>query len=141
MGFSFWLWQHASHLPSLCYESDERSSLGERADRRRWRKQGGERVAGVGERRSRDLGKESTGDPNRVDTQDRTLYVFVTKTTRVLPTQPTMRTEKDIGSENPETTAVSGFFYANFQDEIQKISFPQNGLWGGLELKHIEDSL
>ena len=25
-------------------------------------------------------------------------------------------------------------FYANFQDEIQKISFPQNDLWGGLEL-------
>ena len=25
-------------------------------------------------------------------------------------------------------------FYANFQYEIQKISFPQNDLWGGLEL-------
>ena len=33
MGFSFWLWQHASHLPSLCYVSDERSSLGKRGER------------------------------------------------------------------------------------------------------------
>jgi hypothetical protein len=47
---------------------------------------------------------------------------------------PTLRTEKDIGSENPETTTVSGFFRAIFQDGIQKISFPQNDLWGGLEL-------
>jgi len=48
-----------------------------------------------------------------------------------------MRTEKDIGSKNPETWAVSGFSYAIFQSEIQKISFPKNDLWGGLELKHI----
>ena len=48
-----------------------------------------------------------------------------------------MRTEKDIGSKNPETTAVSGFFRAIFQGEIQKISFPQNDLWGGLELKKL----
>ena len=47
---------------------------------------------------------------------------------------PTLRTETDIGSENPETTAVSGFFRAIFQGGIQKISFPQNDLWGGLEL-------
>jgi len=33
---------------------------------------------------------------------------------RVLPPQPTLRTEKDIGSENPETTTVSGFFRAFF---------------------------
>ena len=33
---------------------------------------------------------------------------------RILPPQPKMRTEKDIGSENPETTAVSGFFRAFF---------------------------
>ena len=46
-----------------------------------------------------------------------------------------MRTEKDIGSENPETWAVSGFFRAVFQGGIQKISFPKNDLWGGLELK------
>jgi len=45
-----------------------------------------------------------------------------------------MRTEKDIGSENPETTTVSGFFRAIFQGGIQKISFPKNDLWGGLEL-------
>ena len=34
---------------------------------------------------------------------------------RVLPPQPTLRTEKDIGSENPETTAVSGFCYSELQ--------------------------
>ena len=48
--------------------------------------------------------------------------------------QPTLRTEKDIGSENPETTTVSGFFRAIFQGAIQKISVPKNDLWGGLEL-------
>ncbi|MBR3978182.1 MAG: hypothetical protein IKJ94_01000 [Oscillospiraceae bacterium] len=45
-----------------------------------------------------------------------------------------MRTEKDIGLKNPETRAVSGFFRAFFQGGIQKISFPKNDLWGGLEL-------
>ena len=50
------------------------------------------------------------------------------------PPQPTMRTEKDIGAKNPETWAVSGFRFAIFQSEIQKLSFPQNDLWGGLEL-------
>ena len=29
---------------------------------------------------------------------------------------------------------VSGFFHADFQGGIQKISFPQIDLWGGLEL-------
>jgi len=48
-----------------------------------------------------------------------------------------MRTEKDIGSENPETTTVSGFFRAFFQCGIQKISFPKNELWVGLELNSI----
>ena len=47
---------------------------------------------------------------------------------------PTLRTEKDSGSENPETTMVSGFFRTIFQCAIQKISFFQNDLWGGLEL-------
>lgn len=46
----------------------------------------------------------------------------------------TSSTEKDIGAENPETTTVSGFFHADFQGGIQKISFPQIDLWGGLEL-------
>jgi len=53
---------------------------------------------------------------------------------RVLPTRPTLRTEKDIGSKNPETTAVLGFCYAIFQGAIQKISFPKNDLRGGLGL-------
>ena len=34
--------------------------------------------------------------------------------TRTLPPQPKMRTEKDIGAEKSETTAVSGFCYAIF---------------------------
>ena len=38
---------------------------GERADCRRWRKEGGERVAAVGERGSRFSGNESTGHRNR----------------------------------------------------------------------------
>ena len=54
---------------------------------------------------------------------------------QVQPPQPTLRTEKDIGSKNPETTAVSGFCYAIFKSKIKKISFPQNDLSGGLELK------
>jgi len=53
---------------------------------------------------------------------------------QVPPPQPTLRTEKDIGSENPETTTVSGFFRAVFQGGIQKILFPKIDLWGGLEL-------
>ena len=46
-----------------------------------------------------------------------------------------MRTEKDIGSENPETTTVSGFFRIIFQGGIQKISFPKNDL--GEDLNYI----
>ena len=38
------------------YETDERSSLGKRPDRRRWQKQGGERSAAVGVQRSRTAG-------------------------------------------------------------------------------------
>ena len=52
--------------------------------------------------------------------------------------QPTLRTEKDIGSENPETTTVSGFFRAIFQSMIKKISFPKPDLWAEFELKHID---
>ena len=57
---------------------------------------------------------------------------------QVLSPQPTLRTEKDIGSKNPETTAVSGFCYAIFQGMIKKISYPQNDLWGGLELNLLQ---
>jgi len=58
----------------------------------------------------------------------------VTSTNRTLPPQPKLRTEKDIGSKNPEAATVSGFFRAIFQGGIQKISFPKIDLWGGLEL-------
>ena len=53
---------------------------------------------------------------------------------QVLPPQPTSSTEKDIGAKNPRAATVLGFFRAFFQGGIQKISFPKNGLWGGLEL-------
>jgi len=43
-----------------------------------------------------------------------------------------MRTEKDIGSENPETTTVSGFFRGIFQGGIQKYHFPKTTF--GVEL-------
>ena len=56
------------------------------------------------------------------------------ETVQIRPPQPTLRTEKDIGSENPETTTVSGFFRPIFQSKIKKISFFQNDLWGGLKL-------
>ena len=38
---------------------------------------------------------------------------------RIFLPQPTMRTEKDIGSENPETTTVSGFFRAIDRDNVK----------------------
>jgi len=44
---------------------------------------------------------------------------------QVLPPQSTKRTEKDIGSENPETTTVSGFFMPIFKMKFKR---------GGLEL-------
>ena len=40
-------------------------ATGERAERCRWQTQRGERVAAVGERRSRTVGKERTGHRNR----------------------------------------------------------------------------
>ena len=98
MGFSFWLWQHASHLPSG-YASDERSSLDKRGERCRWQMKRPERSAAVDKieekRKPKDFighrkpgcrndpekpfGKESTGDPNKGDTQNQTLYMSVTK--------------------------------------------------------------
>ena len=48
--------------------------------------------------------------------------------------QPYCNPEKDIGAKNPETAVFSGFFRAFFQGGIQKISFPKNDFWGGLEL-------
>ncbi len=40
-------------------------ATGERCDRCLWQEKGAERVAAVGERRSRTVGKESTGHRNR----------------------------------------------------------------------------
>ena len=50
LGFSLIMKQDPYKSPPG-YASDERSSLGERADCRRWREEGGKRVAGVGEGR------------------------------------------------------------------------------------------
>ena len=36
--------------------------------------------------------------------------------------------------KKPRCREASGFFRAIFQGGIQKISFPKNDLWGGLEL-------
>ena len=52
--------QSKSQIDLPGYETDERSSLGKRPDRRRWRKQGGERSAAVCVQRSRVDGKAHT---------------------------------------------------------------------------------
>ena len=56
-------------IPSDCSEEIRYWEIlaldGEQADCRRWREEGGERVAAVGERRSRTVGKEITGHRNR----------------------------------------------------------------------------
>ena len=44
--------------------------------------------------------------------------------------QPTLRSDLDIGSENPVTTTVTGFFRAIFQSAIQKTSFPPKTAFG-----------
>ena len=67
---------------------------------------------------ARDAGAPSprtfAGAPNRGDTQNRNKKPSVTKSNRVLPPQPTMRTDLDIEAEKSETITVSDFFYANF---------------------------
>ena len=47
------------------YESDERSSLGERGERRLWREERPERVAGVGEGRRRTVAKDIRRAPQQ----------------------------------------------------------------------------
>ena len=48
---------------------------GEQGERRRWRKQRPARVAGVGGRRSRAVGKENTGHPNRMTLERSTIWL------------------------------------------------------------------
>ena len=50
-----------------------------------------------------------------------------------------MRTEKDIGSENPETTTVSGFFRAIFLRDNSKDIISPKGPLGGLELQLLKN--
>ncbi|MBQ9965498.1 MAG: hypothetical protein IJP22_02065 [Clostridia bacterium] len=47
------------------------------------------------------------------------------ETVQIRSPQPTMRIEKDIGSKNPETTAVSGFFMLFFKVEFKRYHFPK----------------
>ena len=42
---------------------------------------------------------------------------------RILSSRPTLRTEKDIGSENPETTRFLGFFVPFFKVEFKRYHF------------------
>ncbi len=53
------------------YESDERSSLGERGERRRWREERPERVAAVYIFKAAVTAAENIGHRNRGDTQNR----------------------------------------------------------------------
>ena len=64
MGFLF---GYGSKLRSCHpgYESDERSSLGERGDRCQWQMKGAERVAAVGVQRRRAVAEAHTGHRNR----------------------------------------------------------------------------
>ena len=41
---------------------------------------------------------------------------------QILPPQPTMRTQKDIGAKNPETVAVPGVLY-KFNVELKRCRF------------------
>ena len=61
------------------YASDERSSLGERGERRRWREERPERVAAVYIFKAALTAAENIGHRNRVDTQNRSLQMSVTR--------------------------------------------------------------
>jgi hypothetical protein len=50
-----------------------------------------------------------------------------------------MRTEKDIGSENPETTTVSGFFVLFFKVEFKRYHFPKSTF--GEDLNEIQNNI
>ena len=53
-------------------------------------------------------------EPSVSEASRRSQATIFSEGQEIPPPQPTMRTEKDIGSENPETTAVSGFCHAIF---------------------------
>ena len=44
---------------------------------------------------------------------------------QVLPPQPTLRTDLDIGARNPVTTTVTGFFYPIFQVKLNRHPKPK----------------
>ena len=95
------------------YETDERSSLGKRGERRRGREERPERSAAVYIFKAALTAAENIGHRKPGCRTDEGNLSGQAPITTCCP-QPTMRTEKDIGSENPETTAVSGFCYAIF---------------------------
>jgi len=91
--------------------------LGERGERRQWREERPERSAAVEkieEKRKPDdfFGHRKPGC--RTDFRKPFGQAH-----QVLPPQPTMRTENDIGLKNHETAAVSGFGYNIFQSELK----------------------
>ena len=44
---------------------------------------------------------------------------------QIPPPQPTMRTDLDIGAENPVTTMVTGFFLAFFEVKLKRYPKPK----------------
>ena len=86
--FSFSLACRAS--PDLLpgYETDERSSLGERGDRCQWQIKEAERVAAVGVQRRRAVAEAHTGHRNRDRTNLMHIQLQTQISNRVLPPQP-----------------------------------------------------
>ena len=88
MGFLFsWGRRTCACYPG--YETDERGSLGERADRRRGREEEGERVAAVGKKQARFAGRRFCRAPQQGRYAKPTFTVVRHKGKyRVLPPQP-----------------------------------------------------
>ncbi len=112
-GWSFLFWLAKQALTDLrVMRPTSVARCGERPDRRRWRMQGGERVAGVGEGRrctaTEDIRRAPQQGILRLPYQQGQTVVLLN---RVLPPQPENSTDLDIGAEKSETTTVSDFFY------------------------------
>ena len=101
------------------YETDERSSLGHEPERCRWQMQRGRsECRGRWATQPLKSARRAPGTANGEIRRRNPCKCLSQSQNRVLPTQPTLRTEKDIGSKNPETAVVSGFFRAIFQGAI-----------------------
>ena len=133
MGFSFFGYGSMLRSCPPGYEADERSSLGERPDRRRWREEGGERVTRVGEGRRRTVAKDIRRAPQQ-GTSNNAKGVVHLKSTRRSHTATNNANRKRYRFEKPRNHNGFWVFSCLFQGAIQKISFHPNDLWGGLEL-------